>query len=128
MSRVASRNTSPEIRVRKTAHGMGLRFRLHRNDLPGKPDIVFARRRVALFVHGCFWHRHLGCRKASTPKSSTEYWLAKFDANVSRDELVRKNLESLGWRVVVIWECETKDRSVIESILRGEVLGLGFGQ
>src|SRR5262245_46292388 len=87
MSRVKGKNTTPEMRVRKAAHGLGLRFRLHRKDLPGKPDIVFPKYRVAVFVHGCFWHRHKSCPKASMPKSNTSFWKHKFDQNVKRDKL-----------------------------------------
>lgn len=130
MSRVRATGTKPEVRVRKVAHKMGLRFRLHRYTLPGKPDLIFPRYSVALFVHGCFWHRHNSCKKASIPKSKVEYWLQKFDSNVRRDRMVRSELESLGWNVVVIWECETKELSRIEEILRDEVLryrALGAG-
>lgn len=81
MSRVAGKNTTPELRVRRAAYALGLRFRLHRKDLPGKPDLVFPRRRLVVFVHGCFWHRHPGCRKATSPKSRTEFWFGKFAAN-----------------------------------------------
>src|SRR5258707_2324770 len=88
MSRVGGKNTTPELRVRKAAHALGLRFRLHRKDLPGKPDLVFPRRRIAMFVHGCFWHHHIGCRKASTPGTRMGDWLEKFGANVARDECV----------------------------------------
>lgn len=108
MSRVRGKNTTPEMRVRKAAHALGFRFRLHRKDLPGTPDIVFTKKRVALFVHGCFWHRHPGCKKASFPKSRPEYWHSKFSANVERDERTRIELEARGWTVATIWECETK--------------------
>jgi len=108
MSRVRGKNTTPEIRVRRAAHALGLRFRLHRKDLPGKPDLIFPKHRVAIFVHGCFWHRHPGCSKTSTPKSRKGFWQAKFDANVERDTRVAEELAALGWRVVTIWECETK--------------------
>ena len=108
MSRVKGKNTTPEMRVRKAAHALGFRFRLHRKDLPGTPDIVFPKKRVALFVHGCFWHRHPGCKKASLPKSRQEYWHSKFSANVERDERMRIELEARGWNVATIWECETK--------------------
>src|SRR4051812_31445578 len=97
MSRVASKNTSAERRVRSAVHRLGLRFRLHRNNLPGTPDIVFPKHKVALFVHGCFWHRHQGCSKASTPKSRIEYWQEKFDRNVERDAAIKARLEQLGW-------------------------------
>lgn len=121
MSRVRGKDTTPELRVRKAAHAMGLRFRLHRRDLPGTPDLIFPKYKMAVFVHGCFWHRHPDCRKASTPKSRTEYWQAKFDANVTRDAQVTEKLEAMGWRARVLWECETRDqdalRSRLESIL-----------
>lgn len=97
---------------------MGLRFRLHRKDLPGKPELVFPKRRVAVFVHGCFWHRHTQCSKASTPKSRTEYWQAKFDANVTRDAQVAQKLEAMGWHVEIVWECETRDPDALRQRLR----------
>lgn len=109
MSRVKGKNTTPEMRVRRAAHALGLRFRLHRKDLPGKPDLVFPKHKVAMFVHGCFWHRHLGCPKASTPKSRIEYWQDKFEANIKRDARMVEQLNEGGWRVVTIWECETRD-------------------
>jgi DNA mismatch endonuclease, patch repair protein len=97
MSRVRGKNTTPELRVRKAAHALGLRFRLHRADLPGKPDLIFPSRHLAVFVHGCYWHRHPNCSKASTP--SSPFWAAKFASNVRRDRRVEKQLQSLGWRV-----------------------------
>lgn len=123
MSQVRGKDTSPEMRVRRAAHASGLRFRLHRKDLPGKPDLVFAKHRVALFVHGCFWHRHSGCSKASMPKSRTEFWRAKFDANVARDARVTTKLQSTGWRVVTVWECETKDPVKLHSLLASIISG-----
>ena len=123
MSRVGAKNTTPEVRVRKAAHGLGLRFRLHRKDLPGTPDLVFPGRRVALFVHGCFWHRHSGCPKASNPGTRADYWAKKFRSNVERDIRVKSELEASGWRVVVIWECETKDANGLMRILREQVAG-----
>lgn len=118
MSRVRGKNTTPEIRARRCAHSMGLRFRLHRKDLPGKPDIVFPKHRLVIFVHGCFWHRHPDCPKASTPKSQTEYWEAKFAANVARDVRISKALASKGWRVGVVWECETRDSATLSDRLQ----------
>ncbi len=109
MSRVTSRNTSAEMRVRRVAHALGLRYRLHRHDLPGTPDLVFPKRGAVVFVHGCFWHRHAGCKKATTPKSRVEFWREKFARNVARDKRTAKELKSLGWTVAVIWECETRD-------------------
>jgi len=120
MSRIRSKDTKPEIAVRKAAHALGLRFRLHRRDLPGTPDLVFPGRRTALFVHGCFWHRH-GCARASTPSSNAGYWAAKFERNVERDASNAAELRKLGWRCVRVWECETKDASRLAAILRGKV-------
>ncbi len=122
MSRVGGKNTTPEIRVRRAAHALGLRFRLHRGDLPGTPDLVFPGRRVALFVHGCFWHRHPGCRKASIPTTRQDYWMEKFRTNVARDRRTTTELVVLGWRVVVVWECETKNEGGLKRILRKTVL------
>lgn len=117
MSRVRSRDTSPEMHVRKAAHALGLRFRLHRKDLPGSPDLVFPRYRTAIFVHGCFWHRHPDCRKASMPKTKADFWQAKFDTNVERDARAVEALERLGWRVTTIWECEVKTLEAAAEIL-----------
>src|SRR6056297_4136709 len=109
MSRIRGKHTGPEMRVRRAAHALGLRFRLHRQDLPGTPDLVFPKLRVALFVNGCFWHRHEGCSKAYSPKSNEDFWRAKFAANVERDARKAAALEAAGWMPVVIWECETAD-------------------
>jgi DNA mismatch endonuclease (patch repair protein) len=109
MSRVRSRDTEPEMAVRRTAHGLGFRFRLHARELPGSPDLVFPRLRSLVFVHGCFWHRHPGCEKASNPSTRIEFWRAKFGRNIARDAAVRRELEALGWRILVVWECEAKD-------------------
>jgi DNA mismatch endonuclease (patch repair protein) len=110
MSRIRSSNTSPELALRRALHALGLRFRLHRKDLPGKPDIVFPRYKTVVFVHGCFWHRHAGCKVATTPKSNTGFWIEKFDRNVARDSRSRELLEAQGWKVVVAWECELGSR------------------
>ena len=118
MRAVRRRDTPPELAVRKALHAMGLRFRLHRTDLPGTPDVVLPRWRVALFVHGCFWHRHPGCPKATVPKSNRAYWESKFAANVARDARVSSELEEMGWKVVVIWECETRDPERLAFTLR----------
>jgi DNA mismatch endonuclease (patch repair protein) len=106
------------MRVRRAAHALGLRFRLHRRDLPGNPDLVFPKHRAVLFVHGCFWHRHAGCAKATTPKSRTNFWQTKFDATVARDARSEESLEKAGWRVFKLWECETKRSEVVADILR----------
>jgi DNA mismatch endonuclease, patch repair protein len=111
MSQVRSKDTSAEIRVRKFAHSLGLRFRLHRRDLPGNPDLVFPRHRLIIFVNGCFWHRHPGCSKASIPKSNIELWTKKFTRNIERDAFAKIALESQGWKVETIWECQTKDEA-----------------
>lgn len=122
MSRIGSKDTKPEMRVRKAAHAMGLRYRLHRRDLPGRPDIVFPSRRVALFVHGCFWHRHAGCRLASTPGSNTEFWEEKFARNLDRDHRSWEKLAAAGWRTVVIWECETRNPEALHDIICERVI------
>lgn len=106
MSRIRSRNTSPELALRRALHALGLRFRVNDKRLPGKPDIVLPRFRTVVMVHGCFWHRHGGCKVATTPKSNTEFWQAKFDRNVERDERNARELEASGWRVIIAWECE----------------------
>ena len=117
MSRVRSKDTSPEMVVRRTAHAMGLRFRLHRKDLPGTPDLVFPRYRTVVFVHGCFWHRHPGCKKAGMPKTRVGFWREKFERNVERAGRDVGRLMELGWSVGVIWECETKDPGTVERFL-----------
>jgi DNA mismatch endonuclease, patch repair protein len=106
MRLVKSTDTKPEIAVRKILHRLGFRFRLHNKGLPGKPDVVLPRWRTVILIHGCFWHRHPRCRKATTPKSRTDFWKEKFRANVRRDKRVCKRLEDLGWRVCTVWQCE----------------------
>jgi DNA mismatch endonuclease, patch repair protein len=108
MARVRSTNTGAEMIVRSTLHRLGFRYVLHDNRLPGRPDLSFPSRRAAIFVHGCFWHRHAGCRRAAMPKARSDYWRKKFDRNVDRDSRNQAALRTLGWRVVVIWECELK--------------------
>lgn len=107
MSGIRGQNTKPEMIVRRFAHRFGYRFRLHRRDLPGTPDLVFPGRRKVIFVHGCFWHRHSGCRFAYNPKSRADFWQAKFATNVARDARVQHELRTLGWDVLTVWECET---------------------
>lgn len=109
MARVRGKNTKPELAVRRWLHAAGFRFRLHRADLPGTPDIVLPRMRLALFVHGCFWHRHPGCKRATTPKSRRDFWETKLTGNVERDRRNDGELRTLGWAVAVIWECETRE-------------------
>lgn len=110
MARIRARDTKPELRVRRALHGVGLRYRLHKKGLPGKPDLVFPSSRVALFVHGCFWHQHPdpACNLARMPKSRLEFWRPKLEGNRARDEKVRAKLEGLGWAVLEVWECQTK--------------------
>ena len=104
MSRIGPKDTSPELIVRSTLHRLGYRFRLHVKKLPGKPDIVLAKHRTVIFVHGCFWHRHKGCKQASTPKSNQAFWQEKFARNVERDRRNVRSLKQLGWKVIIIWE------------------------
>ncbi len=109
MSRVKGRDTQPEKTVRRLLHAMGYRFRLHRRDLPGKPDIVLPKYRKVIFIHGCFWHGHTNCRRALRPKTNAEFWNKKLDSNIKRDEETQAKLKSLGWDVLVIWQCEMRD-------------------
>ncbi len=107
MARVHSRDTRPEKIVRKAVHGLGFRYRLHRKDLPGTPDLTFPRLRRVIFVHGCFWHRHQNCPKATTPRTRYDFWQGKFDANTKRDRRAIRALKAHGWKPLVVWECET---------------------
>ncbi len=107
MAAVPQANTKPEIIVRQMVHALGYRFRLHRKDLPGRPDIVLSRLSKVIFVHGCFWHRH-GCRKTTTPESNFEFWQGKFAENKARDRRIIRELEKLGWTPLVVWECQTQ--------------------
>lgn len=120
MRRIRSKDTKPELAVRRVAHAMGFRYRLHRTDLPGKPDLVFPGRRKVVFVHGCFWHQHpdAACTDARLPKSRQEYWLPKLARNSARDRENVSALERLGWHVLTIWECETTDRARLEQLLK----------
>lgn len=114
MSRIRSKNTSPEIVVRSYLHNQGYRFRLHKKDLPGKPDIVLTKYKTIVEIRGCFWHRHEGCKETTTPKTNTEFWLKKFEGNVERDRKNDKLLSDMGWQVIVIWECEVKNGTYID--------------
>lgn len=118
MAQIRGRDTKPELAVRRAAHALGYRFRLHRRDLPGSPDMVFPARRKLVFVHGCYWHRHPGCRLAYTPKSNVTFWTAKFDRNVRRDEEAQARLIELGWDALTIWECQTTDDTRLKRLLR----------
>ncbi|MCX6376461.1 MAG: very short patch repair endonuclease [Armatimonadetes bacterium] len=118
MSRIRGKNTGPERAVRSALHRMGYRFRLHCSGLPGKPDIVLRKYNTVIFVHGCFWHRHAACRLAYTPKSRRRFWKQKFERNIQRDREVARTLAALGWRVRVIWECETESDTLLSRRLR----------
>ncbi len=127
MSLIRGKDTKPELIVRKLVHAMGYRYRLHKKNLPGSPDLVFARRRKVIFVHGCFWHRHddSSCKLARLPKSRQDFWVQKLIGNAERDKRNQKLLRDLGWGSLVIWECELKDhafiKSRIESFLQNEI-------
>lgn len=135
MSGIRGRDTKPELLVRKALFAEGFRFRLHRRDLPGAPDIVLPRHRVAIFVHGCFWHMHAGCRLAKMPATRTEFWSKKLGGNVERDARAVEDLVAVGWRVLIVWECATRNQEMMTGIgpaisswiaggdVRGEVAG-----
>jgi DNA mismatch endonuclease, patch repair protein len=106
MAAVRSKNTKPEMCVRRLVHSLGYRYRLHSTKLPGRPDLVFPRRRKVIFVHGCFWHRHADCLKATVPKTRTEFWEQKLDGNVARDRRIERMLNDDGWGVLILWQCE----------------------
>ena len=119
MSGIRGANTQPELRVRRHLHAAGLRYRLHMRGLPGRPDLVLPRFRTAVFVHGCFWHQHPGCRFATRPGTNAEFWKAKFATNRERDQRKEAELRALGWRVEVVWECDGDERleGLVESLL-----------
>ncbi|MDM9645559.1 DNA mismatch endonuclease Vsr [Rhizobium sp. S163] len=127
MSRIRAKDTGPEMAVRRLIHGMGYRYRLHKKKLPGRPDIVFGKRRKIIFVHGCFWHRHSdsACKLSRAPKSRLEFWMPKLEGNVARDAGNEEALRSMGWDILVIWECQLKDEASlkleIESFLNHEI-------
>lgn len=117
MAQVKSRDTKPEKIVRSLLHRLGYRFRLHRKDLPGRPDIVLPKYRTVVFVHGCFWHGHVGCKRARVPVANNDYWRQKLERNTKRDAQNKVLLESLGWRVFVVWECELKAPDLLQARL-----------
>jgi len=127
MARVKSKGTRPEMVVRRLLFSLGYRYRLHDRSLPGSPDIVFKRKKKAIFVHGCFWHRHDGCALARLPKSRLDFWIPKLEGNRERDARKLLQLKSLGWDAFVIWECELKDLNLLEKMLNG-FLGRGNTQ
>lgn len=122
MSHVRQKNTKPERIVRSMLHRMGFRFNLHRVDLPGTPDIVLPKYRSVIFVHGCFWHRHLSCKRATTPVHNADRWQAKFERNIKRDKQKVSALEALGWQVLIIWECETKNAEYLSKKLHEMII------
>ncbi|WP_371331999.1 very short patch repair endonuclease [Bosea sp. BIWAKO-01] len=117
MRSIRQKDTKPELVVRRAVHAMGFRFRLHRRDLPGSPDLVLPRLRKVIFVHGCFWHQHAGCRSATRPRTRTSYWHPKLDGNVARDARALVDLKMLGWNALVLWECELRDPTVLQTRL-----------
>jgi DNA mismatch endonuclease, patch repair protein len=119
MRAIRSKDTKPEMAVRRLAHSLGYRFRVHRKDLPGKPDMVFPGRRAVIFIHGCFWHQHpdSACKRARPPKSNTDYWQSKLERNQLRDLEHKTALQAQGWRVLVIWECQTRDETGLKQLL-----------
>jgi DNA mismatch endonuclease (patch repair protein) len=123
MSRIHNRDTAPEMAVRRELYSLGIRYRLHNGKLPGRPDIVIRRLRTVIFVHGCYWHRHPGCRLAYTPKSNVEFWQRKLEGNAIRDIENQAHLIEMGWRVIVIWECEIRDRTALRERL-AKLLGM----
>lgn len=121
MSGIQGKNTKPELLVRRMLHALGYRFRVHRRDLPGAPDIVLPSRKIAIFVHGCFWHLHEGCQYAKIPSTRPDFWRAKLEANVERDQRSIEKLQAMGWRVLCVWECSTRGAEAaagIENSLR----------
>jgi DNA mismatch endonuclease (patch repair protein) len=117
MAQIKSKNTSPEIIIRKYLHNRGFRFRINVKKLYGSPDVVLEKYKTAIFVHGCFWHRHLSCKRCSSPKSNIEYWQKKFTDNINRDRNVVKELNSMGYEVFVIWECQVNDEKILQNVI-----------
>ena len=123
MSAIRSKNTNPETVVRSLLFALGYRYRLHRKDLPGKPDIILKKHNTVIFVHGCFWHQHKECKRANIPKSNKKYWIPKLERNAERDKINKRELNKLGWNVITIWECETKDSGKITAELKKKLNG-----
>jgi DNA mismatch endonuclease (patch repair protein) len=128
MRRIRSKNTSPELAIRSLVHRLGYRFRLHRKDLPGKPDLVFPSRRKVIFVHGCFWHQHPGCREGRVPESRRDYWVPKLQRNQFRDAENLKLLEANGWEVLTVWECSLKKPKLLVKAVRHFLARKGAGR
>jgi DNA mismatch endonuclease, patch repair protein len=114
MSRIRGKNTAPEKRVRSLLHRLGYRFRLHGKKLPGRPDVVLAKHKTVIFVHGCFWHRHRGCKNCTTPTNRREWWLTKLNGNAARDKVHQRALRKLGWRTTTVWECQTEKPKTLD--------------
>lgn len=127
MSRIGAKNTKPELVVRRGLHAAGFRFRLHRGDLPGRPDLVLPKHRAAIFVNGCFWHRHEGCANFRLPKTNTEFWQRKIERNVARDTAAIEELRKCGWRVLLVWECATR-RTPVDHLSREIALWIAGNQ
>jgi DNA mismatch endonuclease (patch repair protein) len=125
MGKVRAKDTGPEMAVRRFLHRLGYRFRLHQSDIPGRPDIVLPRYGAVIFVHGCFWHRHRNCKRTTTPASNGQFWKEKFLANQERDRRIRSRLKRLGWRVAVVWECQTLDPRRMTNRLEGILKSFG---
>jgi DNA mismatch endonuclease (patch repair protein) len=125
MRRIKSKNTSPELLVRRLVYALGYRYRLHRKDLPGRPDLVFGPRRKIIFVHGCFWHQHDACRAGRTPNSNVEYWTPKLALNLERDRKAIEALQAAGWAVMIVWECRTRDVTALQFALSDFLDGSG---
>lgn len=126
MQEIHSRHTRPEVRVRSILHRMGYRFRLHRRDIPGTPDIVLFRYRTVILVNGCFWHQHSGCKLARRPKSNQEFWNKKLEDNIARDARIIKKLRAYGWRVLVIWECQVNRKKKAPDFMRALMADIGL--
>jgi DNA mismatch endonuclease (patch repair protein) len=125
MSRIRGKDTKPERVVRSLLHRMGYRFRLHGAKLPGRPDVVLRKYRTVLFVHGCFWHRHQGCKNCTTPTHNRKFWVEKLEGNAARDRVKEGELRKLGWRVLVVWECELRAPELVASRMRRTLEGRG---
>lgn len=128
MSQIHSKNTGTEMKVRSLLHSMGYRYRLHRKDLPGKPDVVLPKYKTVMFVHGCFWHRHEGCKITTTPKTNTEFWEEKFARNVERDIERQNKLAEMGWKVIIVWQCELKDLNSLAKRISVALTNSDYGE
>jgi DNA mismatch endonuclease (patch repair protein) len=121
MSRIRSKNTTPELYVRRALTSQGLRYRLHANNLPGKPDIVMTKIKTAIFVNGCFWHQHPNCSRSTSPRTNKAYWQPKLQKNIERQDRAFRELKKDNWNIVTVWECETKDQNLLNGKLRKEI-------